>query len=231
MLAFVLFAVYLLFWHDDRPLNSAQPKSADILNAYLQELEAAEQEDEAEQAAKGYIDLSEGFEPLEETTTWDPYLEPTQDSGLLQSNTMPVELEVTTTELERTTAWNLYPEPTRDSELLEELEDTETELEPTTTWEPYPEPTQDSELLESSTIFEDSEASATELEPTTTWEPDYEPTGANELLESITSSAEQELSTAEPGAGKSRVSLQEQFEKESAALAKWVTLLTDSGFC
>ncbi len=184
-------------------MDYGQPKSAEILNAYLQELEAAEKAEQGDWAAKGYIDLSGDFdEPLAESTTLERFLQPTQDPWLLQSTTRFAELEVTTTELERTT-----------------------------TWEPYPEPTQDNELLESSASFDELEVTATDLEPTTTWEPYTEPTGDSELLETTTSSAQLELVTADPGPGKSRVSLQEQFEKESAALAQWVVILAQSGFC
>jgi hypothetical protein len=65
VLAFVLFAIYLLFWRDDNRLGYGQPPSADIVNGYLQDLAAAEEAGAAkpttEANSKGYIDLSEGF--------------------------------------------------------------------------------------------------------------------------------------------------------------------------
>ena len=168
----MLLAVYLLFWHDDRPLEYGQPKSTKLLNGYLQDLETAEQEqavkEAADQATKGYIDLSEGFEePLEHTTTWEPYPRPTQDNRLLESSTGSAELEVATTELQ-----------------------------PTTTWEPHPELTQDHESMEISTT-----------------------------------SAELEVDTTAPVAYKTQVPLQEQFEKELAALEKCAIFMLEFGFC
>jgi hypothetical protein len=81
VLAFVLFAVYLLFWHDDKSLDYGQPPppSQSILDAYLADLQAAEEAEAdrkaADAAAKGYIDLSEDFEEPE-TPEPEPESEP-----------------------------------------------------------------------------------------------------------------------------------------------------------
>ena len=75
VLAFVLFAVYLLFWHDDNSLDYGQapPPSSIITDGYLADLQAAEDAEAeriaADAAAKGYIDLSEEFEEPETLET------------------------------------------------------------------------------------------------------------------------------------------------------------------
>lgn len=115
VLAFVLLVVYLVFWHDDSPLQYGQTQSpsAEVLNGYLQDLEAAEQAEAdrtaAEQASNGYIDLSPGLEdaPRPETTR-KPIPKP-------KSSTSSAELEVAT----------LDPEPAKSQTPLQEQFETE----------------------------------------------------------------------------------------------------------
>lgn len=122
VLAFVLLAVYLVFWHDDSPLQygQTQPPPAEVLNGYLQDLEAAEQAEAdraaAEQASKGYIDLSPGVvDPPEPKTTWEPIPEPTQYNDWIETSTSSAELEVAT----------IDPEPDKGRIPLQEQFETE----------------------------------------------------------------------------------------------------------
>jgi hypothetical protein len=99
VLGFVLFAVYLLFWHNDKPMDYGQPASANIVDGYLQDMEAAEEAEAARKAAeaaeKGYIDLSEGFvEP--EPTIPEPVPEPPQVIEVAESSTSPAEVAIAT---------------------------------------------------------------------------------------------------------------------------------------
>jgi hypothetical protein len=99
VLAFVLFAVYLLFWHDDKPLNFGHPASSNIVDGYLQDMEAAEEAEAASKAAewkeKGYIDLSEGFVEPDPPIT-KPAAEPPQVIEVVESSTSPAELTIAT---------------------------------------------------------------------------------------------------------------------------------------
>jgi cell division septation protein DedD len=100
VLTFVLFAVYLLFWHNDNSpggLNYDRPPSSTIVDAYLKDMEAAEEAEAARNAAewkaKGYTDLSEDFvEP-------DPPIappEPPQVIEEVESSTNPDEVTIAT---------------------------------------------------------------------------------------------------------------------------------------
>jgi hypothetical protein len=99
VLAFVLFAVYLLFWRDEKLLDYGQPASSNIVDGYLQDMEAAEEAEAARKAAeakaKGYIDLSEGFaEPEPEPPK--PLPEPPQLIEVVESSTSPAEVTIAT---------------------------------------------------------------------------------------------------------------------------------------
>ena len=80
VLAFILLAVYFLFYHDDTPMGygTSQPPSAEVLNTYIADLEAAEKAEHdkvaAENESPGYIDLSPGFVEPETVSTpiWIP---------------------------------------------------------------------------------------------------------------------------------------------------------------
>ena len=99
VLAFVLFAVYLLFWRVDNRLDYGQTPSADIVNGYLKDLEAAEEAEaariSADAKAKGYIDLSEGFiEPDPPAST--PIPRPSKAIEVVKSSTRPAEVTIAT---------------------------------------------------------------------------------------------------------------------------------------
>ena len=99
VLAFVLFAIYLLFWRNDNPLDYSQPPSADIVNGYLKDLEAAEAAEasrvSAEAKSKGYIDLSEGFiEPDPPIPTSRP--ERPKVTEVVKSSTRPADVTIAT---------------------------------------------------------------------------------------------------------------------------------------
>lgn len=99
VLAFVLFAVYLLFWRDDKHLDYGQPASSHIVDGYLQDMEAAEEAEAARKAAeaktKGYIDLSEGFVEPDPPPT-KPVPEPPQVIEVAETNTNPAEVTIAT---------------------------------------------------------------------------------------------------------------------------------------
>jgi cell division septation protein DedD len=99
VLTFVLFAVYLLFWHDDNSpggLNYDRPPSSTIVDAYLQDMEAAEEAEAARNAAewkaKGFTDLSEGF------VESDPPIAPPEPQVIeeVESSTSPDEVTIAT---------------------------------------------------------------------------------------------------------------------------------------
>lgn len=197
VLGFVLVAVYLIFWHNDSPFDYGKTKplhSEEVLNAYLADLDKAEQD----QNGKGYIDLSENYEETTVNTyfppiTTDPYkhttdpYEHTTDPRFLQPTVDPYEPITIDHAYDRTT--DSYEKHTTDVRFL-----------PKTT-DPYAAQTTD--------VF---------YEPTTT-DPYEQKTQFNGWTATTTNSAELESATydAQQNSG---LPMQEQFKKESDALGQ-----------